>query len=53
MLEPPRPSAEAPCTPCFPCYTIRGADNVLAVVIETKMDQSSQDALAHILYLNT
>ena len=30
----------------YSCYTIR--DNVLAVVIETKMDLSSQDALAQV-----
>ena len=33
----------------YSCYTIRGSsDNVLAVVIETKMDLSSQDPLAQV-----
>ena len=32
----------------YTCYTIRNPENVLAVVIETKMDQSSQDALAQV-----
>jgi hypothetical protein len=33
----------------YTCYTIRGAAGVLAVVIETKMEQSSQDALAQVM----
>ena len=32
----------------YTCYTIRGTGGVLAVVIETKMEQSSQDALAQV-----
>ena len=33
----------------YTCYTIRDSgDHILAVVIETKMDQSSQDALAQV-----
>ena len=32
----------------YTCYTIRGAGGVLAVVIETEMEQSSQDALAQV-----
>ena len=33
----------------YTCYTLRDSgDRILAVVIETKMDQSSQDALAQV-----
>ena len=33
----------------YTCYMIRDSgDHILAVVIETKMDQSSQDALAQV-----
>ena len=32
----------------YSCYTIRKKDKILAVVIETKMDKSSQDALAQV-----
>ena len=32
----------------YSCYTIRKKDEILAVVIETKMDKSSQDALAQV-----
>ena len=32
----------------YSCYTIRKKDKILAVVIETKMDRSSQDALAQV-----
>ena len=32
----------------YSCYTIRKKDKIIAVVIETKVDKSSQDALAQV-----